>query len=78
MAKKQCVGVVVSNKPKKTIIVAIQKKYRHPKYAKMVIKTKKFMAHNEKHNCSIGSIVLIQESAPFSKYKTWETLNILK
>lgn len=78
MAKKQCIGIVVSNKPKKTIVVAVQRKYRHPKYAKMVIKTKKFMAHNEKANCNIGSVVLIQESAPFSKCKTWETLKILK
>ena len=78
MAKKQCIGIVVSNKPQKTLIVAIQKKHRHPKYAKMVIKTKKCMVHNEKAECSVGSIVLIQESAPFSKYKTWETLRILK
>lgn len=78
MAKKQCVGIVVSNKSRKTIIVAIQKKYRHPKYAKLVIKTKKCMAHNENADCNIGSVVLIQESVPFSKYKTWETLKILK
>lgn len=78
MAKKKRVGVVVSNKPQKTIVVAVQIKYQHPKYAKTLIKTKKFMAHDEQNECNLGDIVLVEESSPFSKRKTWVLTEILK
>lgn len=78
MAKKKRVGVVVSNKSQKTIIVAVQIKYQHPKYAKTLIKTKKFMAHDEQNVCNLGDVVLLEESAPFSKCKTWVLKDILK
>lgn len=71
MVKKRRIGVVVSNKPNKTIIVAIQIRYQHPKYAKTLIKTKRYMAHDEDNDCNLGDIVILEESAPFSKNKKW-------
>jgi small subunit ribosomal protein S17 len=78
MTRKERIGIVVSNKPNKTIIVAIQIRYQHPKYTKTLIKTKRYMAHDEKNTCRSGDLVLIEESAPFSKHKTWALKEILK
>jgi small subunit ribosomal protein S17 len=78
MAKKERIGIVVSNKPQKTIIVAIQIRYQHPKYTKTLIKTKRYMAHDEKNECNSGDLVLIQESAPLSRHKKWTLKEILK
>ena len=52
MVKKERIGIVVSNKPEKTIIVAIQTRYQHPKYGKILVKTKRYMAHDEKNACN--------------------------
>lgn len=78
MVKKERIGIVVSNKPQKTIIVAIQIRYQHPKYSKTLIKTKRYMAHDEKNLCNSGDLVVIEESAPFSRCKKWELKEILK
>lgn len=78
MAKKERVGIVVSNKPQKTIIVAIQIRYQHPKYTKTLIKTKRYMAHDETNKCNSGDLVLIEESAPLSRHKKWTLKEILK
>lgn len=78
MAKKERVGIVVSNKADKTIIVAIQIRYQHPKYGKTLIKTKRYMAHDELNQCKAGDLVLLQESAPISKNKKWILKNILQ
>jgi small subunit ribosomal protein S17 len=78
MVKKERVGVVVSNKPEKTIIVAIQIRYQHSKYGKTLIKTKRYMAHDEKNACQAGDLVLLQESKPFSRHKKWNLKEILK
>ena len=78
MAKKERVGIVVSNKAEKTITVAIQIRYQHPKYGKTLIQTKRYMAHDEKNSCKSGDIVLIEESRPFSKNKKWILKEILK
>jgi small subunit ribosomal protein S17 len=77
MVKKEQVGIVVSEKPQKTIIVAIQLRYQHPKYGKTLIKTKRYMAHDEKNQCQCD-IVLIEESAPISRHKKWILKKILK
>lgn len=71
MVKKQRIGVVVSNKPNKTIIVAVQRRYQHPKYEKILIQTKRYMAHDEENLCQSGDIVLLEESAPLSRHKKW-------
>ena len=78
MVKKERIGVVVSNKPEKTIVVAIQTRYRHPKYGKILIKTKRYMAHDEENACNFGDIVLLEESAPYSRRKKWALKEILK
>lgn len=78
MPKKELVGTVVSNKMEKTIVVAIESRYPHPKYEKQMVKTNKFKAHDEKNECSVGDRVKIQESRPLSKDKTWTLLEILE
>ena len=78
MVKKERVGVVVSNKAEKTIVVAIQTRYQHPKYGKILIKTKRYMAHDELNSCNSGDIVLLEESAPYSRHKKWKLKEILK
>jgi small subunit ribosomal protein S17 len=78
MVKKERIGVVVSNKAQKTIVVAIQTRYQHPKYGKTLIKTKRYMAHDENDSCQLGDIVLLEESAPISKNKKWNLKERLK
>ena len=78
MTKKERIGVVVSNKPQKTIIVAIQTRYQHPKYGKILVQTKRYMAHDEENSGSAGDIVLVEESAPISRHKKWRLRKILK
>ena len=71
MTKQERIGVVISNKAEKTITVAIQIRYQHPKYGKTLIKTKKYLAHDENNRCKSGDIVLIEQSRPISKHKKW-------
>jgi len=78
MTKKERIGVVVSNKPQKTIIVAIQTRYQHPKYGKILVKTKRYMAHDDQNTSKAGDLVLLEESAPFSKNKKWNLKQILR
>lgn len=78
MAKKERIGIVVSEKGNKTIIVATQIRYQHPKYLKTLIKTKRYMAHDELNTCNCGDIVVIEESRPLSRRKRWILKNILK
>lgn len=78
MAKKERVGIVVSNKAEKTIIVAVQTKYQHKKYSKILIKTKRYMAHDEKNACNSGDLVLLEESSPLSKNKAWKLKEIIR
>jgi len=78
MVKKERIGIVVSNKAEKTIIVAVQTRYQHPKYGKILIKTKRYMAHDDQNTCKAGDLVLLEESAPFSKNKKWNLKEILR
>ena len=75
MAIKERVGTVVSNKMDKTIVVAVESRSPHPKYGKIVVKTKKFKAHDEENQCKEGDTVRIQETRPLSKTKR---LNLVK
>ena len=76
--RKERVGVVVSNKMEKTIIVAEHSKEKHPIYGKFVNKTTKFYAHDEMNECNIGDTVLIMETRPLSKQKGWRLVKILE
>ena len=76
--RKTRVGVVVSDKMDKTIVVAIKTKVRHPLYGKMVNRTRKFKAHDEKNECGIGDTVKIMETRPLSKDKRWRLVEIVE
>ncbi|MBE9175282.1 30S ribosomal protein S17 [Synechocystis salina LEGE 06155] len=77
MAIKERVGIVVSNKMDKTVVVAVESRSPHPKYGKIVVKTKKFKAHDEENQCQEGDKVRIQETRPLSKTKRWQVVNIM-
>ena len=76
--RKTVIGKVVSTKMDKTIMVSIESKYQHPLYNKYLKKTSKFMAHDEKNECSEGDKVLIAEIRPLSKHKRWRLVEILE
>jgi len=78
MVKKERIGIVVSNKNNKTIIIAIQTRYQHPKYGKIVVQTKRYMAHDENNESKPGDLVLLEESPPLSRHKKWKLKTILK
>jgi len=65
--RKQIVGKVISNKMDKTVVVEIERMMMHPKYHKFVRKSKKVKSHDERNECSVGDIVLIEETRPLSK-----------
>ena len=76
--RKERIGVVVSDKMDKTIVVAAKYKERHPIYGKFVTKTKKYHAHDEKNDCHPGDTVRIQETRPLSKTKRWRVVEIIE
>jgi len=77
MPVKEKVGIVVSNKMQKTIVVKVENRYSHPIYSKIIVKTKKYLAHDENNICNIGDQVLLQESRPLSKKKRWSIIKII-
>ena len=76
--RKERIGVVVSNKMDKTIVVAEKRKMMHPIYGKFVNKTSKFYAHDEKNDCNVGDTVKIMETRPLSKTKGWRLVEIIE
>lgn len=76
--RKERIGVVVSSKMDKTIVVATKRKVKHPIYGKFVNKTTKFYAHDEKNDCNIGDLVKIMETRPLSKNKCWRLVEIIE
>ena len=77
MTVKQKIGIVASNKMQKTIIVKIENRYRHPIYSKTLIKTKKYVVHDQLEECNIGDQVIIEECLPLSKRKHWKLIKII-
>ena len=77
MPVKEKVGIVVSNKMDKTIVVQVESRFPHPIYSKTMVKTKKYLAHDEMEQCNIGDEVLVQETRPLSKRKRWSLTKIL-
>jgi small subunit ribosomal protein S17 len=77
MAVKERVGLVVSNKMDKTIVVAVENRSPHPKYKKIMVKTKRFKAHDPENQCQEGDRVRIRETRPLSKTKRWEIAEII-
>ena len=76
--RKERTGVVVSDKMDKTVVVAVERKEKHPLYGKFVKKTTKFVAHDEKNECGVGDTVLIMETRPLSKTKNWRLVEIVE
>ena len=76
--RKERIGVVTSNKMKKSIVVSEVKRVKHPMYGKFVLKTKKYVAHDEENNCNVGDTVKIMETRPISKSKCWRMVEIIE
>ncbi len=75
MTKKVLEGKVVSDKSDKTIVVEVKRKFIHPFYGKVISRSKKYHAHDEKNKFKKGDLVKIIESKPISKLKTWEVVD---
>jgi small subunit ribosomal protein S17 len=76
--RKTVVGKVVANKTQKTISVAVERRYRHPLYGKILKRTSKFMAHDEKNECQVGDKVRIMETRPLSRLKRWRLVEVVE
>ena len=76
--RKTRVGVVVSDKMQKTIVVAVKDNVRHPLYKKTIKRTYKLKAHDENNECGIGDTVKVMETRPLSKDKRWRLVEIIE
>ena len=76
--RKTRVGLVVSNKMDKTIVVAIEDNVKHPVYGKIIKRTLKVHAHDENNECSIGDKVEVMETRPLSKTKRWRVVEVIE
>ena len=76
--RKTRVGIVVSDKMDKTVVVAIQDNVKHPLYKKIIKNTVRFKAHDEENACGVGDKVLIMETRPLSKDKNWRLVKIVE
>ena len=76
--RKERVGLVTSSKMDKSIVVAVERKVKHPKYGKFVKNTTKFVAHDEKNDCNEGDTVKIMETRPLSKSKNWRLVEVVE
>ncbi|MBD2091162.1 30S ribosomal protein S17 [Microcoleus sp. FACHB-1515] len=77
MAVKERVGVVVSDKMDKTVVVAIENRAPHPKYKKIMVRTERYKVHDEENACKTGDRVRIQETRPLSRHKRWQVIENL-
>ncbi|MGB0881994.1 MAG: 30S ribosomal protein S17 [Vicingaceae bacterium] len=76
--RKERIGLVMSNKMDKSIVISVERKVKHAIYGKFVKQTTKFMAHDEKNDCNIGDTVRIMEIKPMSKNKCWRLVEIIE
>ena len=76
--RKVRTGKVASNKMDKTIVVAIEERVKHPLYKKVVKRTYKLKAHDEKNECNIGDTVRVMETRPLSKEKRWRLVEVVE
>lgn len=75
--RKSMVGRVVSDRMDKTVVVIVERRFRHPMFERVVRRSKKYMAHDEDNACRPGDRVRIQETRPLSKRKRWKVVDIL-
>ena len=76
--RKERVGIVVSNKMDKSIVITVHRRVKHLVYGKYIGKSSKFMVHDEKNECGIGDTVRIMETRPLSKRKRWRLVEIIE
>ena len=76
--QRQLLGTVIKNSGLKTVSVLVERKVKHPVYGKFVLKTKKYVAHDEKNDCNEGDTVKIMETRPMSKTKKWRIVEIIE
>ena len=76
--RKERIGRVVSNKADKSIVVAVDRRLKHPVYGKVMHKTTKLAAHDENNQCGVGDTVRVMETRPLSKTKRWRLVEILE
>src|SRR6266478_9117313 len=76
--RKTRVGEVVSNKMDKTIVIAVVRRVPHPKFGKIVKRTKKLYAHDEENKCAVGDLVRVEEARPLSRLKSWRLVEVLR
>ena len=76
--RKERIGIVASNKMNKSVVISEVRKVKHPVYGKFVLKTKRYVAHDEKNECNEGDTVKIMETRPLSKRKNWRLIEILE
>jgi small subunit ribosomal protein S17 len=78
VATKERTGRVVSNKMDKTVVVAVESRSAHPKYGKIVVRTKRYKVHDEDNSCKEGDRVRIRETRPLSRTKRWTVTDIIE
>ena len=76
--RKERVGLVVSDKMDKTVVVSVEMKATHPLYKKTITTTKKYKAHDEENTCGVGDKVEVMETRPLSRTKRWRLVNIIE
>ena len=75
--RKERIGIVTNNKMEKSNVVSEVKRVKHPMYGKFVLKTKKYVAHDDSNDCNVGDTVKIMETRPMSKSKCWRLVEII-
>lgn len=75
--RKTRIGIVVSDKMDKTVVVKVERQFKHPFYGKAVRRTKNFKAHDEQNQYKVGSLVKIVETRPLSKEKRWRVVELI-
>lgn len=76
--RRTTVGVVISSKMDKTVVVAVERRVSHPRYDRVVKRTSKFYAHDETNSCKVGDLVTLVETRPLSRLKRWRVRSVLR
>ncbi|GAB6280482.1 MAG: 30S ribosomal protein S17 [Thermovirga sp.] len=78
ISRKTRVGIVVSDRMSKTVVIKVDRMAKHSLYGKPVLRSKKFMAHDEDEACRIGDRIRIEETRPLSRHKCWRVVEIIE
>jgi len=75
--RQEKVGIVTSNKMQKTVVVTVERQFKHPFYKRVIRRSKRFLAHDEKNQCQVGDTVRIVETRPLSARKRWRVIEVV-